>query len=140
MEYPPIKLPDNPRDALAEVASYLRTVDTTSDRAVPDPETPGETLGYWQTADWFSGLAENEAECRRVSLLSPDNDPTKLEQVLKLLGPFIQHDSGCAALQPMWHKGSCDCHFAETIRHLKEEFGVEIVDRANLPADAEQEA
>lgn len=63
-ELAPIKLSDDPRVALGEIASYLRSVRIERGRAVHEN---GEIIGYWQTPEWFDGLAQIEAEAENLS-------------------------------------------------------------------------
>lgn len=70
MNLPPMKLSDDPKEALREIAGYLRSVRTDNGRKHYEkrgPEGLGrEFVGYWQTEDWFTGLAEIMAEAERV--------------------------------------------------------------------------
>ncbi len=54
---------DEPNEALRQIASYLRTVDMTRDRAVIQD---GETEGFWQRTEWLEGLKEIADECDRI--------------------------------------------------------------------------
>lgn len=75
-----IALPDDPMEALREIAGYLRTVDMTMGRAVAEFEHDGDTvtrlacvahndprlLGYWQMREWLEGLIEIVEEIDRI--------------------------------------------------------------------------
>lgn len=61
--YPKIKLSDDPKKALLEIASYLETVEMNRNRKVVEN---GEVVGYWQTPEWCSGLGEIAGECHRL--------------------------------------------------------------------------
>jgi len=59
-----IKLSNDPKEALKEVASYLRTAKRTNDRRVIQD---GEVVGYWQCPDWIDGLHQIAEECERLT-------------------------------------------------------------------------
>jgi hypothetical protein len=70
MTFQPIVLPDDPRAALQEIASYLRSARTDRERRHFGEGFgcfDGAAVGYWQTEDWFTGLAEIAAEAERVA-------------------------------------------------------------------------
>ncbi len=43
---------------------------------------------------------------------------TTLEALQKLL-PYATHKHNCDAVQPMWHKGPCDCGFRQVVQDLR---------------------
>jgi hypothetical protein len=65
------KLPDDPRKALSEIASYLRTARTDNDGRHYEPRGPEglgrEHVGYWQPPEWLDGLAEIATEADRIA-------------------------------------------------------------------------
>lgn len=46
-------------------------------------------------------------------------DPTNAYMIGNLL-TYVQHKWNCDWLQPMWHKGPCDCGLKELIKQLPE--------------------
>ncbi|ARN69164.1 hypothetical protein FORC36_4647 (plasmid) [Vibrio vulnificus] len=81
-------LSDDPKKALKEIASYLRSVNTSPDRVVTetydcecgepqrcDCEKESEIVGYWQTPEYLEGLMEMADECERIS--SPASEESK---------------------------------------------------------------
>jgi hypothetical protein len=56
----------DPKIALGEISSYLRTLSTKSDRAV---KQDGEIVGFWQTGEWLDGLIEIADECDKIMKL-----------------------------------------------------------------------
>lgn len=55
---------DEPKEALRQIASYLRTVTMHKSRAVLDEE--GNIEGYYQLTEWLQGLIEIAGECDRI--------------------------------------------------------------------------
>jgi hypothetical protein len=41
---------------------------------------------------------------------------------------YVQHKSNCDWLQPMWHKGPCDCGLRELIEQLPESLRAVLVE------------
>jgi hypothetical protein len=67
--FPPLKLSDDPKRLLYEVAGYLETLRMERGRAVRDVT---EVLGYWQTTNWLLGLKQLGEHCGAVSGLTPE--------------------------------------------------------------------
>jgi hypothetical protein len=59
---------NDPKEALRQIASYLRCVKMTGSRAVKEPYSSDhiELLGYWQTEAYLNGLLELADECDRI--------------------------------------------------------------------------
>lgn len=72
--HPPETLPTDATEALAKIASYIRTVSFSRDRRVVEKEPPKELIGYWQTAEWFEGLLQL-AEAVEKRLMEPPAVP-----------------------------------------------------------------
>jgi hypothetical protein len=53
----------------------------------------------------------------------------ELEQVVATLLPYATHKYSCESLEPMWHKGPCDCGFAAVVVQLRS-IGINIIDGA----------
>lgn len=81
-------LPDDPREALREIAGYLATVDMRPERAVCEHEDPEgcqprlsvrsyfknadpSIIGYYQLTGWLKGVLELAQECERIAALIP---------------------------------------------------------------------
>jgi hypothetical protein len=77
VNYPPITLPDDPKLALQEIASYIRSVRDGRDRAHYQADDPqglvSELAGYYQTPEWIEGLKQCAAEAERVAAQSEVN-------------------------------------------------------------------
>ncbi len=54
---------DEPKEALRQIAGYLRCVTVNKDRAVIKN---GEIVGYFQTEEYLKGLLEIADECDRI--------------------------------------------------------------------------
>jgi len=63
-----LKLSDDPKRLLYEVAGYLETLRMDHDRQVRDGS---EVAGYLQTADWLLGLRQLSKHCGKISGLTP---------------------------------------------------------------------
>lgn len=77
---------------------------------------------------WHCGLSPGhvgECELERVQ----DNIAT----LAGTLARYGQHDSGCDAIQPMWHKGPCDCGWSAACKAL----GID-EEGAGMPEDRAQ--
>jgi hypothetical protein len=46
-------------------------------------------------------------------------EPTTFQRLLT----FVRHNSNCDWLQPMWHKGPCDCGLFDLLDKLRAENG-----------------
>jgi hypothetical protein len=68
-----LKLSDDPREALSELASYIRTVRKDPSRRYYDGE---EFVGYWQTPEWVEGLLSLYHEAGRVAALQSSESTT----------------------------------------------------------------
>lgn len=60
----------------------------------------------------------------------------KSEDIVNKLLPFAKHAYNCESLEPMWHKGPCDCGFADLVVQLRGH-GYDIVD-GSICVDAPQ--
>lgn len=49
------------------------------------------------------------------------------QELFDKVKPFLAHSNQCDAVQPMWHKGPCDCGFRKLVGELKEQ-GFDIED------------
>ncbi len=47
---------------------------------------------------------------------------------MSALFKYVQHAGNCDWLQPMWHKGPCDCGLTELIKQLPEELLTPLVE------------
>src|SRR5579871_5146872 len=51
----------------------------------------------------------------------PIQNTKKIDSLIPLeLIPFIQHKHNCDVLQPMWHKGPCDCGLRKLLKEYPE--------------------
>lgn len=64
MSYASIKLPDDPKEALRHIASYLRTARTDRSRTHVEGS---DVVGYYQCTEWLNGLQEIASECDRIA-------------------------------------------------------------------------
>lgn len=57
----------------------------------------------------------------------PDSLASIEAGLLRKLIPYADHTSKCDAVQPMWHKGPCDCGFRQVVLELQSA-GIDIRD------------
>jgi len=53
------------------------------------------------------------------------------ESLTRKLFQFVQHKYNCDWLQPMWHKGPCDCGLKELILQLPEDLLAVLVEASD---------
>lgn len=77
---PKMTLPDEPLEALSQIAGYLRTVNMRRGDAICEVERDGQSrlsigtssledpsiIGHWQCKEWLEGLLELADECDRI--------------------------------------------------------------------------
>jgi hypothetical protein len=62
---------NDPKEALRQIANYLRTVNMSRERAVV---SDGELHGFWQCTEWLEGLKEIADECDRILIRDTESD------------------------------------------------------------------
>lgn len=60
----PLKISNDPFEAIDEISSYLEHIRYSYDRRVSDND--GSLLGYWQTPEYLQGVVDIVLECKRI--------------------------------------------------------------------------
>ncbi|MBF4338952.1 hypothetical protein, partial [Vibrio anguillarum] len=59
----PLKISNDPFEALDEISSYLKHISYSYDRRVNDVDG---LIGYWQTPEYIQGIVDIVRECKRI--------------------------------------------------------------------------
>jgi hypothetical protein len=127
MEHPPVKLPNDTREAFKEIASYLRSVRKDRPHYERVDAATSELVGHVQTPEWIDGLLELASECERLAG-APPSVPQEQEKWENLDGITLRFGTGKTVqiLERLVTQTVVEEHNAS-------------IDRLTAPADADSE-